>query len=69
VENGNEESREEEETMQYSEFFKKKWYSEEELREIICYQKIDKDKGLVEGLSINSIKYLLKRLFGDNGRY
>ena len=32
MEIGIEESRKEEETMQYSEFFRKKWYSEEELR-------------------------------------
>ena len=35
MEIGIEESREEEETMQYSEFFRKKWYSEEEIRNII----------------------------------
>lgn len=43
----------------------KKWYSEEELREIISFQEIDDEKGLIDGLSNNSIKYLLKKLFGD----
>jgi hypothetical protein len=39
VEIGIEESREEEETMKYSSFFKKKWYSEDEIKKAIdkCY--------------------------------
>ena len=56
MEIGIEESREEEETMQYSQFFKMKWYSEEEFKSLFRENQIFidyiNDKNLVNGFLI-----------------
>ena len=65
MEIGIEESREEEEAMQYSEFFSKKWCSEEELKNIISELTLTNYRGNPKGY-INA-QFLKERLFGNNG--